>query len=292
MQKSVFILVVSFWVCFPSCRENSRRDVAAKIIAEWTGREIQFPAGIPCQSSGRDTVCIDPHHPATYKIMLYVDSTGCNTCRMKISVWKQLMAEADSLFPGQMDLLMFYQPKNRDVKEVMSQMRLYDFRYPVFIDTENLIDKSNRFPAIDDFRCFLLDGDNKVVLIGNPTINPAIWELYKQQISGKKRQSNPVTTISATPVRQELPMMKKGETYSCVFEIENTGSNPFVILGVRSSCGCTVPAWSRQPVAPGGKTEIMVEVKPDETGFFNKTIDVYGNIEESIIKLSMIGTVE
>jgi len=64
---------------FAACQQNNRMETAAKIVAEWTGKEIRFPDGIPCQSSGRDTVCIDPHRPAAYKIMLYVDSTGCTS---------------------------------------------------------------------------------------------------------------------------------------------------------------------------------------------------------------------
>ena len=262
---------VSFFLC--SCKEDKRMQNIQQIVAEWTGREIRFPAGIPCQSLGRDTVCINTSSP-NYKILLYVDSTGCTGCRLKLSEWKQLMAEADTLFPAQIDFLIFYQPKDKDRKELEFQMKLYDFRHPVFMDIENQIDQANRFPAHPDLQCFLLDRDNKVVVIGNPAINPKIWELYKQQISGLKRSAVPLTTIQVTPARLELYGMKIGGTYTAVFEIENTGDKPYVILGITSSCGCTVPTWSKQPVAPEGKTEIKVEVKPESTGFFNKTIEM------------------
>ena len=59
-----------------------------------------------------------------------------------------------------------------------------------------------------------------------------------------------MTTIQANPARLELRGMKMGETHTCTFEIENTGNKPYVIMGLNSSCGCTVPTWSRQPVAP------------------------------------------
>lgn len=283
-------MLVVLFLC--SCNENRRTQTVRQTVAEWTGKEIQFPEGIPCQSSGNDTACIDPYNPTTYKVLLYIDSAGCTSCRLKLPEWRQLIAEADSLFPGQMDFLIFYQPKNSDVKELRFLLNQYHFRYPVFMDVENTLDRTNHFPSDLSLQCFLLDKDNKVVLIGNPAANPQIWELYKQQISGVKQQSNPLTTVQANPVRQELSGMQMGETYSCVFEIENTGDYPFVILGIHSSCGCTVPTWAREPVAPGGKTAIQVEVKPESTGFFNKTIDVYGNIERSVLKLSMIGTVE
>ena len=273
-----------------SCKEEKRKQTIREVVAEWTGKEIRFPEGIPCQFLGRDTACIDPAN-RNYKILLYVDSTGCNSCRLKLPEWNQLISEADALFPGKVDFLIFYQPKSRDVRELTFQLNQADFQYPVFLDMDNKIDKANHFHSSPSFQCFLLDKDNKVVLIGNPVVNPGIWELVKEQISGEKRTATPLTAIQVNPVRHELSGMKVGETYSCVFEIENTGDNPFVITGIHSSCGCAVPVWDKQPVAPGGKTEIRVEVKPDATGFFNKTIDVYGNIEQSVLKLSMIGTV-
>ena len=287
-----YLLCATFTLCLFACKRDRTKDHIMQAVAEWTGKQILFPEGIPCQFLGADTVCINPNNPTPYKILLYVDSTGCSGCRLKLLEWKQLISEADALFPGETDFLIFYQPKQRDVKELSLLLRQADFQYPVFWDIENKIDKANRFSSDPSFQCFLLDQDNKVVLIGNPTFSPQIWELYKQQISGVKRTTNPQTTIQVNSSRQDLPKMKMGETYVCVFEIENTGSNPFVILGIRSSCGCAVPTWDQQPVAPGRKTEIKVEVKPESTGFFNKTIDVYGNIEQSVVKLSVIGTVE
>jgi len=43
---------------------------------------------------------------------------------------------------------------------------------------------------------------------------------------------------------------------------------------------------------PGKKTTISVNMVPDETGYFNKTIDVYCNIKESFIGLVVSGNGE
>ena len=284
-----YLILLVLLLC--ACKDNVRMQTATQIVAEWTGKEIRFPTGIPCHSLGKDTACISIYNN-NYKIILYVDSTGCTGCRLKLPELKQLIAEADSLFPGKIDFLIYYQPKSKDVRELDFQMKLYDIRHPVFMDIENQIDRINRFPSDPAFQCFLLDRENKVVAIGNPVTNPQIWELYKQQISGAKPYTDPLTTIQVSPSRLELHGMKVGETHTCTFEIENTGDKPYVIMGINSSCGCTVPTWSRQPVAPGDKTEIKVEIKPESSGFFNKTIDIYGNIEKSVFRMSIIGTVE
>lgn len=59
------------------------------------------------------------------------------------------------------------------------------FDYPVFIDENNQINSLNHFPDKPELQCFLLDKDNKVLLIGNPVLNPKVWELYKQTIASR-----------------------------------------------------------------------------------------------------------
>ena len=109
------------------------------VVTEWTEKEIHFPEGISCQSLGRDTVCLNPYNATAYKILLYADSTGCTGCRLKLSEWKLLIAETNTLFPGKIDFLIFYQPKSKDIKELDFQMKLHNFRHPVFMDMDNQI---------------------------------------------------------------------------------------------------------------------------------------------------------
>jgi hypothetical protein len=175
---------------------------AREIVAEWTGKEILFPSGIPCQSLGSDADCINPANP-TYKILLYVDSAGCSSCRLKLSEWKRIIAESDSLFAGEVDFLFFFQPKRRDEIVLQSLFRQNGFRHPVFIDTKQEIDKLNKFPSQTEYQCFLLDRDNKVLMIGNPSVNTGIWQLYKKYIAegnsvltlGKKEESQTLSKV-------------------------------------------------------------------------------------------------
>ncbi|WP_080905031.1 hypothetical protein [Parabacteroides sp. Marseille-P3160] len=84
---------------------------------------------------------------------------------------------------GRKNWFFFYlHPKDR--KELLSLLKRDDFRYSVFIDTENKIDQLNHFPHEMEFQCFLLDKENKVLSIGNPTLNPRIGDLHKQIILG------------------------------------------------------------------------------------------------------------
>ena len=74
------------------------------------------------------------------------------------------------------------QPKN-DEKELKRMLVYNNFKHPLFIDQEKEIDKINKFPSNPEYQCFLLDKDNKVVLVGNPILFSEIWKLYKMVIN-------------------------------------------------------------------------------------------------------------
>ena len=151
------------------------------------GKEILFPEAVPCYVAGKETLpenC-DEWFGKEFKILMYVDSAGCSDCRLKLFEWKQLMNEADSLFRGKVGFLLFFQPKSaREMGHLFVRER---FDYPVFMDLNGAINRLNRFPKIMEYQCFLLDKDDKVLMVGNPVLNRAIWELYKSQISERIR---------------------------------------------------------------------------------------------------------
>lgn len=77
------------------------------------------------------------------------------------------------------------------------------------------------------------------------------------------------------------------------FEFENTGTAPILIKNVESSCGCTSPQWTKQPVLPGKKGFVKATFDPkDRPGYFDKTITVYSNAKPAVIELKIKGTVE
>ena len=287
-QYQLFMWIFIF--SLSACRGNKRRDEITKVTLEWIGKEIRFPENVPCYVSGRDSfpeLC-DEIFLKEYKILLYVDSAGCSDCRLKLFEWKQLMEEADTLFQENVGFLLYFQPKN--VHDMANLFLRNMFDHPVFMDTEGSINRLNRFPQAMQYQCYLLDGDNKVISLGNPALNPQIWELYKSLISNEKKDEPKIfTSVEVDKMFHDYGSIRKGSTNSADFTISNTGSNPLVILRISTSCGCTDVTWDRQPIAPGQTTTVRVEMKPDETGPFVKTVVVYTNTNESPTKLTIAG---
>jgi hypothetical protein len=77
----------------------------------------------------------------------------------------------------------------------------------------------------------------------------------------------------------------------CVFEFTNTGKEPLILTNVRSSCGCTVPKWPREPILPGQSDVINVEYKTNRIGKINKTITVQSNASNPTVVLRITGQV-
>ncbi len=60
-----------------------------------------------------------------------------------------------------------------------------------------------------------------------------------------------------------------------VFLLENPSLKPVLIDNIQASCGCTTPEWSKEPVAPGAKSEVKVGFNAAAEGPFEKIIQVF-----------------
>lgn len=77
----------------------------------------------------------------------------------------------------------------------------------------------------------------------------------------------------------------------CEFAFTNTGKEPLILSNVRSSCGCTVPVWPRQPILPGQSDVIKVKYDTKRVGLINKSIQVYSNATQKNVVLKIKGKV-
>lgn len=83
----------------------------------------------------------------------------------------------------------------------------------------------------------------------------------------------------------------QGADGSSEFKFTNTGDEPLVLSSVRSSCGCTVPSWPKDPILPGQSGSIKVTYDTKRVGTISKQISVVSNATEPNLTLSIKGTV-
>lgn len=71
--------------------------------------------------------------------------------------------------------------------------------------------------------------------------------------------------------------IKNGADGTCTFEFKNTGNAPLIISNAKGSCGCTVPSWPKEPIAPGAKGVITVKYDTKRAGAINKHVVITSN---------------
>lgn len=76
------------------------------------------------------------------------------------------------------------------------------------------------------------------------------------------------------------------------FIFTNNGTEPLVIKNAKGSCGCTVPTWPKEPIAPGATSEIGVNYDTKRIGKFTKTITLTTNVEKRPVILTIKGEVK
>lgn len=282
-------LIMCVWL-LASCQE-SKEEAMLRLVGEWNGKEIIFPSHSTFTVQGKDTVDFT-FADADYKVLTYIDSVGCTSCKLQLHRWKEWVHEVDSLTGGQVPFLFYFHPK--DMKELRYLTRRDGFAYPVCFDEKDELNLLNHFPSDMTFQTFLLDRSNRVVAIGNPIHNPKVKELYVDLITGKE---SPKTVGNSTTVAVNqttidfgsFPQPKKQERS---FVLTNMGNQLLVIQDVTTSCGCTKVEYSKEPVRPGGTLVLKVIYEAEQAEHFNKVIRVYCNVDNSPLRLTVKGNAE
>lgn len=108
--------------------------------------------------------------------------------------------------------------------------------------------------------------------------------------SGQEQGELPVMEIEQP--KADLGVVIEGEKVKHVFKFKNTGKSDLIINKVTASCGCTVPKWDKEPIAPGGEGEIEVIFNSSgRSGLQRKTISVNANTQPNLHKLEFFADI-
>lgn len=113
--------------------------------------------------------------------------------------------------------------------------------------------------------------------------------LYHFQVDAQGNKGAAEITFEKTIY--DYGTIKKGGDGNCEFVLKNTGKSPLIITNCSSSCGCTVPQCSKEPIKKGEKRTILIKYNTKRLGSFTKTITVYSNAKNSPTKLTIKGKV-
>ncbi len=117
-----------------------------------------------------------------------------------------------------------------------------------------------------------------------------VFAAKAQEAKEQPAKNGPVITFEESS--KDFGDIKQGDKVEHTFKLENTGNAPLVISNVAATCGCTVPKWPKEPIAPGKTAEIKVSFNSaGKMGKQNSVVRIYSNATEPIEKVSMISNV-
>lgn len=113
---------------------------------------------------------------------------------------------------------------------------------------------------------------------GNKTAKQQSEALNKVQ-----QDSAHYTTISWTDSLVNMGSLTMGEQKEVKFHFKNTGDQPLIITNVVAGCGCTVPSYTKEPVAPGAEGIVTAAFDSNKShpGMVRKNVMVTANTRPS-----------
>ena len=105
--------------------------------------------------------------------------------------------------------------------------------------------------------------------------------------------AGPTTAMSFEENVFNFGTVTEGEKVKHTYEFTNSGDEPLILSNAVGSCGCTVPQWPREPIAPGATGEIVVEFNSKgKQGERDQKVTLTANTVPAQTVLSLQGTVE
>lgn len=289
LHLSTILLLI---ICFLSSCKKTETEKLKELLQQWSGKEIIFPSKPVFSIYGEEEVDVQISQ-AEYKIVRYIDSIDCTSCKLQLDKWKEFIAYTDSATNHSVPCLLFIHPKSK--REVKIALKNERFNYPICFDTDNEFYKLNKFSFDPLVQTFLLDKDNKIIGIGDPAQKAKVKELYLNLIAGKREKQEMEQTRTNLTIDKKVidfGTFNWKEKQDTVVTLTNTGKERLVIFDIATSCGCTVAEYDKHPAEPGKTLNIKVSFQADRPEHFNKTIVIYCNSESSPIGLQIKGRAE
>lgn len=93
-------------------------------------------------------------------------------------------------------------------------------------------------------------------------------------------------------VRFDFGNITQGERVTTYYKFTNTGKSDLIVTSAKGSCGCTVPSWPKEPIAPGGSGSIKVVFDSSgKKGRQSKLVTIVANTHPSTNKVTIVGEV-
>ena len=100
-------LIILLLTIFLSACQDKQKEIITLLVKEWQGKQILFPENMVFTRFASDTTnFVIP--TSDYKVLVFVDSIGCTSCKLQLSRWKEFIRYTDSISQKNIPFLFFF----------------------------------------------------------------------------------------------------------------------------------------------------------------------------------------
>jgi len=287
MMKIIVLHLIVILFAMQSC--SSKSEERRKIVSDLCGSTLFLPDKITARI---DTNYFDYNFSdADYKIVTYIDTSGCTPCRMKIPSWNEILNDLETNHDIDLNFLMIINSDSKIGADYA--INLGAFPHVVWFDQDNTFSTNNKLPVNDEYHTFLLDADNKILAVGNPADNPKIKDLYRDIIIGGTDSDDIDCRLNmcSKPIKA-FGLIEPGDSVSHRFLLRNSKYQILTIQDIVESCDCTIGRACTDTLKQNGRMEIEVSFKADTICKpFIQNVDIYFNEVDEPQRLIIYGII-
>lgn len=173
-MKTINIVIISIvgYIFFTAC--NNSKDKMQKKIQQMQSMSISIPySKMECWFND-SLSSINRYEHTRLKLVHYVDSAQCTTCYLQNVMQDGRLINIEKQTKNNFVNIFIIEPSPRRKQYLSSDYKNNLLPQVIFVDTAHIFMEKNKLPSETMYHTFLLDENNKIILVGNPLTNKKI----------------------------------------------------------------------------------------------------------------------
>ncbi len=167
-----------FFIVFVVCSCSSESELE-RLVKMMYGTSINIPLdSMKCwHPAGEDFSSVK--EGSKLKLVVYSDTTDCSTCYMRhLELWNDFVT-MEKEYDGIIQFLFIIEARNGEGDFLYTKLGICNLKHSIYIDENKCLSRGNpQIPSNQVCHTFLLDENNKVILIGDPLRNEEIEKMF------------------------------------------------------------------------------------------------------------------
>lgn len=185
-RKTIAGYILLSVICYLITACNSQKKELQEKVEKLQQTAINIPYDrMACWTS--DSIkAISPWNKAKLKLIHYVDADMCSTCYLQKTAKDAFFVRMESLSNNDFYNVFIITPNSKARKSLEIDFQDKAIPQTIFLDTANVfMDVNPNIPSESIYHTFLLDENNKVILVGNPVLNKDVGKMMLSVVEKK-----------------------------------------------------------------------------------------------------------